>query len=407
LKSERDSLKRRKYLGVTFENVKKSVYVSNIVDTYNSFQINDKIIEFEGLIVEDAGSLSDMINKLNIKDYVNIKIERRKEIMLMKCKLLPYPKEEKAGILLKYNFFIYRGAKIRTIVSVNKSKKNTEESKNILLFVQGIECDSVDMPLQSHPYKKILYSLTKNDLMTARIDLYGNGDSEGAPCYTYDFYDILNLYKSAVYYFINEGLNVYILGYSIGGFIAPMIAEAIPEIKGIAVFDTIVTSLYSYLIKNRMRQKLLQGYKKKEILLQSVEYTEFLNELLVEQHIPADIVKLNNEFKKYFDKGDIFLGHNYTYAQQIAKIDIQKFWKSLDIPILIIVGELDYMIDYDEHISLYNVLSYNENGIVHLLSSPIDHFFSEKKTGFSLETVNGIYNFYNNIISLNSGTGEV
>lgn len=391
-----NELERAKYLGVTLQCDKNSVYVSCIIESNTKLRMKDRIMEINGIMVKKKEDLHNIIQKKR-ENVVKVKIERENKTMLVDCSLFPYPKEEAEKITINYSFFTHKGMQFRTIITIPKHTKN-EKIKNIVLFIQGIECDSVDKPLQSHPYKKILYGLTKGELMTARIDLYGNGDSNGEPLYTYGFYDILDLYKAAVKHLINKGCQVYILGYSIGGFIAPMIAEAIHEIKGIAVFDTIVTSLYDYLIKNRIRQEILQGYEREEIRNRAKEYSVILNKLLIEGKTPINIIRENSIGKQYFDDNDVFIGHTYIYAQQIFNIDIKKTWEKLRIPICLIVGERDYVIDYDEHISLYQMLRFNQKESVQLISSPIDHFFREEDMKFSTETVNQLFVFYRNRI---------
>ena len=51
-----------------------------------------------------------------------------------------------------------------------------------VFLIGGLGCYSLDNLPTDHPYRHILYDLTKKGFVTMRVDKNGEGDSEGPPC---------------------------------------------------------------------------------------------------------------------------------------------------------------------------------------------------------------------------------
>lgn len=185
--------------------------------------------------------------------------------------------------------------------------------------------------------------------------------------------------------------EIYLFGYSVGGVITPILAEMLPTvIKGLIVFDTILSNLKLYLLKNRIRQETLQGYSKEYMVKSNKEYEELLEKLLCEKKSPRHIVEKNTEFSKYFSEHEKFMGHIYSYAQQLSDLDLWKVWSKIGLPVVIVVGERDDTIDYEDHVKLYQILKRkNEDGTI-FLSAPVNHFFAENDGNFSVNTLKDI-----------------
>lgn len=367
-------LKRRKFLGIKCKCVGRIVSVASILCNKCSFQAEDIILEINSQIVDSIVKMKQILKKFSEDTVVCVKIIRNSKIRIISTKLISIPYEQFPNIETCYLGFEYNDNLFRIITT---SKGKLSVLKKVFIFIQGIECQSIDFPFQeNHPYRNLLYGLTDDIYSTVRIDLYGNGDSQGNPCDSYSFQEIVNVYSSLVSYLYEKGYRIYLFGYSIGGVIAPVIVNELPElIEGIVVFDTILDNLYTYLIKNKVRQEFLAGIDRKAILQGCKEYSEVLDDLLVNRKHPNEILLQNPQFRTYFTNKICFMGHIYSYAQQIYDLDINKLWMNIKLPTCIIVGEKDYTIDYDEHIKLYNTLATRNH--VRLISSPIDHYFEE------------------------------
>src|SRR5437764_11912538 len=93
-----------------------------------------------------------------------------------------------------------------------------------------------------------------------RVEKSSMGDSEGPPCSTVDMEAerrgyIAGLKALKDYSFVDPN-NTFLMGISIGGVQAPLIAEQVP-VKGIVVINTVIKPFLEYLIDTRRRQNLL------------------------------------------------------------------------------------------------------------------------------------------------------
>lgn len=384
-------LRRRKYLGIKCVCFHKEIIVTKVLNRASALKVGDHILEVNKIAVYDLNLLQNIVANLIDRKNVLVKLLRNNTVQIVYQELFQLPYEQSKGLIINYSEHKYNNESFRIITT---SKKNMVLGKKIIVFLQGIECQSIDFPFnENHPYRQLLYGLTGECYSTMRIDLFGNGDSQGDKYKNYNFRDIVNLYESLVQCLYHDDYKIYLFGYSIGGVIAPIIANELPEmVKGILIFDTILPDLYTYLINNQIRQELVAGMDKTTVKKNAIEYQKVLNEILKKKKNPRYFISSNPQYACYFEGNNYFLGHIYKYAQQIYDLNLLELWKSIQKPICIIVGEQDYAIDYNQHIALYNMLNVDHN--VKLLSAPINHNFEEKGE-FSTETILNIEKIMN------------
>lgn len=382
-------LKRKKYLGIRCKCNGNRIIVDSVLVSKSKLKVEDCILEINGLPVNDLDVMHNIITNMQDKKEIDIKILRNNIKKIVYEELIPIPFEKSEDIEIRYSEIQYDNQFFRVITT---SKKNVPPCKNAIIFLQGIECESIDLPFdEEHPYKKLLYGLTNDYYVTVRIDLFGNGDSQGNKCDSYCFRDIVNLYEALVRCLYRDNYKIYLFGYSIGGVIGPVIVNELPQmIQGILVFDTILPDLYTYLVKNQIRQELAMGINKETVKQNAIDYSVILEEILKKKKQPQDII-LSNPMSARFFSGNNFLGHSYLYAQQIYDLDLQALWSNMNLPICILVGERDIAIDVSEHIKLYNILCIKHK--VKLLLAPINHTFEEEGI-FSKKTLRDIIEIF-------------
>lgn len=193
------------------------------------------------------------------------------------------------------------------------------------MFIQGIECSSIDFQEQPNDvYRKLVYGMSGTAFSVVRLELFGNGDSQGRDCSEYSFFEIVGLYKQLVKQLCEDGYSVYLWGYSIGGIISSFIAKEMPDrVKGIVVFDTVYPDLFTYLLKNQLRQQGLQGFSIEKIKANAREYETVLCKLLEEKLTAYQIVKfVELQVNHWFERHGIF---SEQALQEVIDIMLKMF----------------------------------------------------------------------------------
>ncbi|HVJ29643.1 MAG TPA: alpha/beta fold hydrolase, partial [Gammaproteobacteria bacterium] len=132
------------------------------------------------------------------------------------------------------------GVRLRTIVST--PTRATGRAPAVLLL-QGGGCSSIDVPQAgSTGPSALIHAIAAQGFVTMRVDKPGAGDSEGPPCAEIGYREELAGYRAALRALeANPAVDpdrVFLLGLSLGGFFAPIIAQD-AEIAGISVYGTI------------------------------------------------------------------------------------------------------------------------------------------------------------------------
>jgi pimeloyl-ACP methyl ester carboxylesterase len=131
--------------------------------------------------------------------------------------------------------------------------------------------------------------------------------------------------------------NVFVLGLSIGGVEAPLVAQRVPA-KGIVVVNTVSKPFLEYLVETRRRQGLLRKAPLDE-LEQRLRMNELCNhQLLIERKAPDALLRYSPYCREFIE-----YPAPYTYMQQWAALDLADEWKRVDVPVLIVQGEFDFI----------------------------------------------------------------
>jgi dienelactone hydrolase len=133
------------------------------------------------------------------------------------------------------------GIRLRTIVS---RPMNAARPAPAVMFLQGGGCGSIDVPGAAGSPGPLtrLYAIAQRGFVTMRVDKPGAGDSEGLPCEETGFREELAGYQAALRALVADPAvdrsRVFLIGLSLGGFVAPLLARDVP-VSGISAYGTI------------------------------------------------------------------------------------------------------------------------------------------------------------------------
>lgn len=383
-----NKLMRRRFLGCVFSEKNNIVYVKKIVIKGALLQEGDIIRRISNVDIHSKKQLDFELKKNRENAYTMIYFIRDGLLKKKICKLFLVPFEKNNLFNITYDYILYHSLKFR-IITTGKRTGNTA-----ILLLQGIDCSSIDRPFEiKNTYRDIMYNLTGEDgnFSTVRVDLFGNGDSEGANCADYSFNDILDLYDATIKKLAINNQSIVLFGYSMGGIMAPILAQRNPRtVKSIIIFDTLLSKLDDYLIRNRIRQALLQGKSKKEIVEDSLLFLPFIDSLLYAPETLSDILKQQPLFCKYTCDG-YFHGHNELYYRQINELCPIKEFPS--IPILFLVGKNDYAISYDDYLQTCREIKSYKGSRYKVATFNMDHSFFDSNGVVCQEAILGMKDF--------------
>ncbi len=341
----------------------------------------DIILAINGTDVLNVPQFLSIAGTYRAGEELTISLWRNGEKITKKIKLKPFPVESHPDFDILYSSVsVDETTTLRTIIT----KPKTGTKHPAVLLIQGLSCVSVDYPFDNslpyqNPYKSILYSLTEKGFVTMRVEKSGLGDSTGTPAKDIDFNrEVLGFQKALEvlksYDFVDKD-KIFIFGHSMGGVMAPVIADNIP-VKGIIVFGTIGRPMVEYELENDFRQHVLNGEDFVDLEKEMRRKEAFLYHFYIEKLTPKEIIKKYPDFKGYFDDEEHMYGRHYKFLQQLYDLNLAQTWKNINTDVLAIWGKSDFVSASGDHKLIADTVNrYNNGKGIFMEVEHIDHYF--------------------------------
>ena len=241
-----DELPRRAALGVALAvNDAGAVSVSGVGDgsaaVAAGIRAGDVIAALDGTPIATTAQMQSIIGAHRGGDVLAIDVERGGARSRLLATLQPFPSERLPNTTFSYGHVtLDDGTRLRTIVS---TPMNASERAPAVLMIQGGGCSSIDVPQAgSTGPNALIHAIATRGFVTMRVDKPGAGDSDGPPCAEIGYREELAGYRAALRALVANPAadpdRVFLLGLSLGGFFAPIIAQD-AKIAGISVYGTI------------------------------------------------------------------------------------------------------------------------------------------------------------------------
>lgn len=355
------TLPRRAFFGVRMENITdetarvmnlpavKGVLVAGVISGSTAeaagLQRGDVWLAIDGREINSANEGVAALRQLREGRSVTYTYLRKGEQFTKSVDLRPLPREQYADFELEYGAVQSGPAQLRTLISRPKQPGKLPA----VLFIQGVGCYSVDVPLDTSAAEtQLLNYLTRQGFVTMRVDKQGMGDSQGLPCDRLDFDTEGEGYRQALLQL--RGLDyvddkrVFILGHSMGGVFAPLLAQTIP-VAGIVAYGTIGEKFMDYFANSRRTIAEANHLS----VAETAEYVQLscdCHKPYFENGTPiAEILANRPECRNFL--GD--LGRVTAFWQQLYRLDIPALWSAYSGKVLAVWGKSDYISVRDEH----------------------------------------------------------
>lgn len=412
------SLPRRVYLGVKLEDLTDDTRRIMELDTIAGvlikqvlpqstaeaagFKTGDMILAVNDEHPANSAALIAYLGTQTTGTAFNYQLLRGKKKVTGKSTFKPFPDEKYADLDVIYTDVNTVNGLQRLIIT--KPKINAKLP--VVVFIGGIGCYSLDNALDTTKSEsQILNLIARAGFMCVRIEKPGMGDNANhcIKCAEVSFNDEMQGYYTAIANLKRRSdvdtNAVFIIGHSMGGVMAPLIAQK-TNIKGIICYGTIGSNFLEYLNKTRRTIGEAYNWKPDEIDDYIKDYCECAGYYFVEKMTTAEAAKKNPVCKDYLG---IFDYRSRAYNNEMYAINIPAAWKSFKGNALFMWGESDYISSrQDQEILVNAVNTFNPGHGSFVTIKNADHgmhfaaTFAEARTnpgGYNAETGKAMLNW--------------
>ncbi|WMJ90111.1 alpha/beta hydrolase [Anaerocolumna sp. MB42-C2] len=235
----------------------------------------------------------------------------------------------------------------------------------VVIMIQGSGAHDMNEslgPVPNRPFEDIAFGLAEQGIATLRY----NKSTYQYPADGGDTieYEVLDDAAAAVKMLCNDKRvdteRIYLLGHSLGGMLAPKIANDNFQIKG---FISMAGSLRSL----------------QDIMLDQCKAAIDAENTLTEQQKNDSLKQIEAEIEKTKAKDatgtDYILGATGNYWKSLNDIDSMAIVKNLEVPMLILQGSADFQIYPDKDYKLWQTTLEGRNNVTYHLYEGLSHLF--------------------------------
>ncbi|MCU0437021.1 MAG: PDZ domain-containing protein [Raineya sp.] len=351
-------LTRRAFLGIDPVEKNQVLVINKVYPRTpaekSGMKIGDELLSINDFQPHSIQELIQGLKKFSPKEKVKLKIRRNNQEITLETRLDEVPKEITPASRTIYGEIPVNNAVLRSIITVPQK----EGKYPAVIFIQGVGCFPVDTPMDTtYGHVQMLRYLTRNNIVTMRVEKSGVGDSQGIPCEKLDFQTELTHFTEALkalktYPFVDKD-NIFVIGHSLGGVIAPIIAQK-ENAKGVVVYGTIGQNWTNYLIDSRKAMAIQKGEDYEDIEEWTKNVTDCSVRFFMHKQSLDTIYKYNSDCQDFLKR---FSFRSPQYWYQLSEINVAQQWKEYNGYVLSIWGESDKSTFSSEHQLITNIIN--------------------------------------------------
>jgi hypothetical protein len=377
-------LTRRAALGVALENTSEGPKVTLVTPLMTAalagVEPGDIILSVNGTVTKTNSDLVAAAGLLRSGDTTTLTLKRGTVTKTITAKATARPLESIPGADVRYSTVSFKEGRLRDILV---TPKTAAPGAPVVFLIQGYGCGSVEGP-PNHPYHLLAKTLAEAGIGSYRIEKLGMGDSlTSTPCLKTDFALEMEGFEAAYQALIQDrGVRpdrIIILGHSMGGIQAPLVAAKGPAPRGVMVYGTALRNWQDYMQELFAMQGFLsagadpadaeQAAKAFRPLMQRI-FNEDVSLKTIANENPNHEAMLRNAFD--WDGDDLILGRNLAYWRGVAAQDTVAAWRDTKVPVLAIYGEADFAaIDERDHKRIVDIVNFYRPGTATFRFLPI------------------------------------
>jgi hypothetical protein len=322
---------------------------------------------------------------------------RDKKKISGKATFAPYPTEQYADLEMIYTAAKTESGLQRMILT--KPKKSGKLP--VVVFLTGYGCYSLDTPLDTlRSETQLLNTLSRAGYMSVRAEKPGVGDGvgQGRGCDEIGFIEEVNGYVKMIELLKKrpdvDASAIYIFGHSMGGAMAPLIAQQ-TSVKGIIAYGTVGSNFMEYFYKTR--RTIAQAYQMPPDSTDA--YIKNISEC-VAYYFMDDLTSDGVAAKRPACAGalGVFDDRSRQYTRELYAFNPPLEWKKFTGRSLLFWGEGDFISSKEDHQILVDAINYYHPGHAELATVKATH---------GMETANNFQQAVTNPGDYNPEVGKI
>lgn len=344
--------KRKAFIGAIVQTEGNHLKIDSVISGSTcqalGIQKGDVLHKLNDKTLSSLDTYNQLSSQIRAEENVIFDIERGNQSLKKTGKALARPYETNEWADINYDWLPFREGVVRIITKKPKGKVNCP----VILFIPGYNCSSVEG--YSNNYNgKLINEWLKAGFAVVCPEKSGNGDSYNClPCIESDLQSDIEIYDKAYQYMLKldfvDKQNTFIWGHSLGGMIAPVIAEKYQP-KGVMVFGTVFRPWNEFLLEMHRIQAPLEGksYVETESFVRNMHKIYY--EFFILKKTPKQLYEIP-EYKdlavselNYVEGGTQMWGRHWRFWQQIDSLNLAKNWSNVNSQVLSIFGGADFI----------------------------------------------------------------
>ena len=332
----------------------------------------DVITAVNGDPTADNKALVVQADKLRAGQKVKLSYTRDGKAASAETTALPRPMETYQRAKTVYGAVPFQGGLLRDIMVTPEGAKADDP---VVYLIQGYYCGTMEGVDPKSAYHNLAQGLADRGIGIYRVEKPGMGDSQGGPaCVDTDFDTEMAAFREGLKTLTGKhGVapgRIVLLGHSMGGVEAPLLAAETKGMRGIAVYGGVMRNWHDYMQDLfRLQSFYSMGMDPAENEDLAEAMRPILNRIFLEDVPLSDIAKMSPEADAllkealWWDGGDQMLGRSVSYWRGVGQQRLATAWRDAEAPTLAIYGEVDYAaIDDRDHKLIVDVVNHYRPG---------------------------------------------
>jgi pimeloyl-ACP methyl ester carboxylesterase len=215
--------------------------------------------------------------------------------------------------------------------------------------------------------------LRDSGFLAMRVEKPGVGDSEGA-CSQADLKTelaglLLALEQLKAHPQFDPD-KLFLLGMSLGGGLAPLIAQD-EKVRGYVSVVGVVKTWFEHMLEVERRRLTLAGKKPAEVNDAMSGFAQLYTDYLIHGKTPGQAITERPELQPlWYDEPAHQYGRPAAFYAQLQGLNFEEAWSKVAVPTLIVAGEYDWIMSQDDYDIMAALVNRNSPGAATLVRWP-------------------------------------